>query len=63
LSATPSWSESTAIGEFYFNCPIGYHVDHIVHLQGLIVCGLHVLDNLQYLTEEENLTKSNAFIV
>lgn len=59
LNATPSWADLKAIQEFYKGCPQGYHVDHIIPLQGKNVCGLHVLDNLQYLTAEENLKKGN----
>lgn len=56
---TPPWVDRTALQEFYFNRPEGYHVDHIVPLNGTNVCGLHVPWNLQYLTPEENLKKSN----
>ena len=49
------------IQEFYRNCPEGYHVDHEIPLMGSNVCGLHVLDNLQYLTAEENMKKGNSF--
>jgi len=59
--AIPKWANLNAIKQFYKNCPLGYHVDHIIPLQGEIVCGLHVENNLQYLTVEENLKKGNKY--
>lgn len=57
--ATPKWADLKAIREFYFNCPEGYHVDHIIPLNGRIVSGLHTIANLQYLSATDNLKKSN----
>ena len=62
LKATPKFANLKKIREIYKNCPKGYHVDHIVPLQGKEVCGLHVEYNLQYLTKSENLSKSNKLI-
>jgi len=58
-TATPPWANLHAIEEFYRLCPKGYHVDHILPVNGKNVSGLHVIDNLQYLIAEENLRKSN----
>jgi hypothetical protein len=60
---TPSWVTRQEIREIYARCPKGFHVDHIVPLNGIIdgrpVTGLHVPWNLQYLTPEENHKKKN----
>lgn len=61
LKRTPKWADLKAICEFYKNCPSGYHVDHLIPLKGKTVSGLHVLENLQYLSASENLKKSNKF--
>lgn len=63
VNAVPKWADLVKIKEFYLNCPNGYQVDHWAPLNGKLVCGLHVIENLQYLTTEENLTKSNKFEV
>lgn len=63
LNRTMAWSELEKIKEFFNNCPIGYHVDHIVPLQGALVSGLHVLCNLQYLPASENCKKNNTFTI
>ena len=56
LLRTPIWANFEEIQKIYNNCPKGYHVDHIVPLQNNKVCGLHVENNLQYLTATENMT-------
>lgn len=58
---TPKWSNALVIAEIYKNRPEGYHVDHIIPLNGKLVSGLHVPENLQYLTAKENLQKSNKY--
>lgn len=57
----PKWADLKAIRRFYEACPKGYEVDHIIPLMGKNVCGLHVLENLQYLTIFENRSKGNNF--
>ena len=63
LQRTPEWVNLEEIKKIYKKCPIGYHVDHIIPLQGELVSGLHIAENLQYLTAQDNLAKSNKFEV
>lgn len=63
LSRTVPWSELEKIKEFIRACPTGYHVDHVIPLQGELVSGLHVLNNLQYLPAKENCSKRNKFTI
>lgn len=63
LGATPKWADLNKIKTIYKNCPTGMHVDHIIPLRGELVCGLHVENNLQYLSPEQNRIKSNKFDV
>lgn len=64
----PIWANPECIKNIYEKCyeiskstGIIHHVDHIVPLQGDLVCGLHVEWNLQIITAEENLRKNNKF--
>jgi 5-methylcytosine-specific restriction endonuclease McrA len=62
LCRVPPWqteSERKSIADFYQNCPVGYEVDHVVPLQDREVSGLHILNNLQYLTVAQNRSKGN----
>lgn len=59
--AMVGWTDLKAIAKFYLDRPDGYHVDHVVPLQGERVCGLHVLSNLQYLPAFVNISKGNSF--
>lgn len=59
--ATPWWSDKEKILDFYKNRPQGMHVDHIIPISGKGVCGLHILENLQYLPAIDNLKKGNKY--
>lgn len=60
-NALVSWSQSKEILEFYKFCPEGFTVDHIEPLAAKLICGLHVRENLQYLTFSKNCSKKNNF--
>ena len=70
---TVPWSNLEYIKDLYENVKeandifkdygIVFHVDHIIPLQGKLVSGLHVEDNLQVLSAKENLSKNNRYEV
>jgi hypothetical protein len=66
-NAIPAWADQMAIIRLYkeakritLTTGVKHHVDHIVPLQSDIVCGLHVVANLQIITASENLSKYNT---
>lgn len=60
--AQPSWVDVTELQNIYLEARYqGLEVDHIVPLTHPLVCGLHVPENLQLLTSEENKRKGNKF--
>lgn len=70
MRATPSWADLDTIRLLYEEARrasketgVKHNVDHIVPLTSDLVCGLHVEHNLQILTEVENKSKGNTFIV
>lgn len=72
-NAVPIWSRLAKnrlkILKFYIEAQVRnikskrtkYEVDHIIPLSHHKVCGLHVHQNLQVLTQEKNGQKSNTF--
>lgn len=63
-----AWADTEKIKEVYERCRaiseetgIPHEVDHIIPLQGETISGLHVHQNLQILTAEENRSKSNNY--
>lgn len=62
LLAIPKWADMEKIKEIYSKAVKNRMVvDHIIPLQSQYVCGLHVENNLQLLTAEENSRKHNKF--
>ena len=62
LQAIPAWADLSAIKDVYIEARYQQlHVDHIIPLKSNIVCGLHVWDNLQLLSQRENSLKGNKF--
>jgi len=67
LNRTPAWADLVAIEEIYRDAAefrqagLAVDVDHIVPLQGALVSGLHVHNNLRVLLSSNNRSKSNSF--
>lgn len=65
VMATPKWSSRTDLRKIYDVAAkmrqdgLDVHVDHIVPLQGVTVCGLHVHWNLQIIRADQNRSKGN----
>ena len=73
LQRTPAWvskAEFAKIAELYTAASkltqetgVPHVVDHIIPLNGALVCGLHCLSNLQILTQDQNRKKWNYYSV
>lgn len=66
--AVVGWSDLAAIKVIYdrarkisLETGVKHVVDHVIPLKNELVCGLHVAENLQVLTEKANLRKANKF--
>jgi hypothetical protein len=72
LNATPAWYSELdvfALEEAYDLCRIReeetgvkHHIDHIIPLQGVDVCGLHYHKNWQVIPAKDNLSKGNKLL-
>jgi len=69
LQAMPIWANKKYISLWFKFAKIEsertgrkVHVDHIIPLKGILVCGLHCEDNLQLLFAKENISKSNKLL-
>ena len=68
IQATPSWANEFFIDEIYDLARrrsemtgFRWNVDHVVPLRSKRVCGLHVDNNLQVITAQENTRKGNRY--
>lgn len=68
INAVVPWTDDKEIKKVYAKARemtkmsgIKYEVDHVIPLQGKMVCGLHVMDNLEIITKEKNREKRNYF--
>lgn len=67
LRAMPAWADRRKMQEVYElarefrEYGFDVHVDHIIPLKGVMVCGLHVHNNLRLSLAAYNLRKSNKF--
>ena len=64
------WADVQYIKDVYANAAeatklfgVPFEVDHVVPLQGKLVSGLHVEDNLQVLPKHQNRSKNNAWTI
>lgn len=67
IRATPIWADGAQIKEFYAAAKqmteqtgTPHEVDHVVPIISDVVCGLHVHDNLQIVTRDQNRLKANS---
>lgn len=71
VQRTPAWADRSAIQNYYDVCAffndvngfIKYHVDHVIPLNGDLVSGLHVHNNLQVIPWQDNVSKGNRYEV
>lgn len=69
LQRTPAWADQDLmssiyeLARIYRDAGLDVEVDHVIPLQGKLVSGLHVQDNLQIIQSLVNKSKCNHFAV
>ncbi len=61
LNRLPAWADQDKIAEIIKNCPDGLEIEHEFPLQGRLISGLHVHQNIGYMSAKENASKYNNF--
>jgi hypothetical protein len=61
LNRLPSWSDQDEIADIFKNCPDDLEIEHIIPIGGELVSGLHVPNNLAYLSAKQNASKGNKY--
>ena len=62
VNRMPKWANKKKIRAFYeMATDLGLTVDHDIPLQGKDICGLHVENNLQLMSNYRNCQKTNVF--
>ncbi len=61
LNRLPAWADQDKIAEIIKNCPDDLEIEHGFPLQGRLISGLHVHQNIGYMSAKENASKHNNF--
>ncbi len=61
LNRLPAWADEQKIEEIIKNCPDGLEIEHEFPLQGRLISGLHVHQNIGYMSAKQNASKHNNF--
>ena len=59
--STPPWVSQKDVYTAWNKCPKGYHVDHIVPRDHVLVCGLNSPENMEFVEPGWNFMKGSRF--
>ncbi len=62
LNRMPSWVDEVELREVINSCPPNMELDHDFPIKGKFISGLHVANNINFLTATENRKKYNKFV-